>query len=149
MNFFLNITRPLPGYIFFDSNNTISILHIAWYELQLTDEQNGFRKDRGTTDGIYTIKRIQQISSRKRQPFFLLFVDLTAAFDHIPRKWLFDSIALRFFNHQKPRLFDILEELYNHTSLTYDEANLQTFKTTSGVRQGGPESPVLPCLLIL
>ena len=24
-----------------------------WYELQLCDEQNGFRKNRGTTEGIY------------------------------------------------------------------------------------------------
>ena len=36
-----------------------------WYELQLSDEQNGFRKDRGTTEGIYTIKRIQQITGSK------------------------------------------------------------------------------------
>ena len=37
-----------------------------WYEAQLTDEQNGFRKDRGTTDGIYTIKRVQQITDKKK-----------------------------------------------------------------------------------
>ena len=30
-----------------------------WYEAQLTDEQNGFRSDRGCADGIYTAKRIQ------------------------------------------------------------------------------------------
>ena len=83
-----------------------------WYELQLSDEQNGFRKDRGTTEGIYTIKRIQQITDRKRQPLFLLFVDLSAAFDHIPRDWLFESIRLRFDQNQSSPLFDILEKLY-------------------------------------
>ena len=36
-----------------------------WYEKQLSDEQNGFRKDRGTTDGIYTVKRVHQISKQK------------------------------------------------------------------------------------
>ena len=56
-----------------------------WYELQLLDEQNGFRKNRGTTDGIYTIKRVQQITNRKKQPLFLLFVDLGTAFDRIPQ----------------------------------------------------------------
>ena len=35
-----------------------------WYEAQLTDHQNGFRKNRRT------IKRVQQISHRERQPFF-------------------------------------------------------------------------------
>ena len=81
-----------------------------WYET-LTDEQNGFRKDRGTTDGIYTIKRVQRITDKKKQPLFLLFVDLTAAFDHISRKWLFDSIRLRFPAGENPKLFDILENI--------------------------------------
>ena len=111
-----------------------------WYEAQLTDEQNGFRQDRGTTDGIYNIKRIQQISNRKLQPLYLVFVDLSAAFDHIPRKWMFDSIKLRFENNQSSLLIDILEKLYENTSLTMEET---TFETTSGVRQGGPESPNL------
>jgi hypothetical protein len=113
-----------------------------WYEAQLSDEQNGFRQNRGTTDGIYTVKRVQQITNRKKQPLYLLFVDLTAAFDHIPRKWLFDSIRLRFHSAQNQRLVDILEKLYQNTSLTFNEAK-STFTTSSGVRQGGPESPVL------
>jgi len=36
----------------------------------------------------------------------------------------------------------VLEKLYENTSLTFPEAN-STFATTSGVRQGGPESPLL------
>ena len=112
----------------------------TWYECQLSDHQNGFRKDRGTADGIYTIKRVQQISSRKLQPIFLLFVDLSAAFDHIPRKWLFESINLRFRPNQIPKVISILNVLYQNTSLTYEE---NTFTTSSGVRQGGPESPPL------
>ena len=118
-----------------------------WYETQITDQQNGFRKDRGTTDGIYTVKRVQQISDKKKQPLFLLFVDLTAAFDHISRKWLFDSIRLRFPAGENMKLFDILENLYKKTSLTYEAAKT-TFPTTSGVRQGGPESPFLFNLFI-
>ena len=90
----------------------------TWYEAQLTDDQNGFRTDRGTADGIYTLKRVQQITNRKKQPLFLLFVDLTAAFDHIPRKWLFDSIKLRFPKGEYPKVFQILEKLYSNTTLT-------------------------------
>ena len=113
-----------------------------WYEAQLTDEQNGFRKNRGTADGILTVKRAHQIAYRKKQTLFLLFVDLTAAFDHVPREWLFRSINLRYSTGKYPRLFQILERLYTKTSLTFPEAN-KTFETTSGVRQGGPESPFL------
>ena len=112
----------------------------TWYESQLSDEQYGFRSNRGTTDGIFAVKRTQQITNRKQQPLFLLFVDLSAAFDHIPRSWLFRSIDLRFTNERSPKMFRILQCLYNHTSLTYEDV---TFKTTSGVRQGGPESPFL------
>ena len=114
----------------------------SWYEAQVSDEQIGFRKDRGTTDGIYTLKRIQQITDRKKQPLFLLFVDLTAAYDHIPRSWLFQSIKMRFQNKEHPRMIDILEQLYKQTSLTFLETD-ETFETTSGVRQGGPESSFL------
>ena len=39
-------------------------------------------------------------------------------------------------------MIDILETLYKHTSLTFLETD-ETFETTSGVRQGGPESPFL------
>ena len=35
-----------------------------WYEAQLSKEQNGFKRNRGTTDGIYSMKRIHQISNR-------------------------------------------------------------------------------------
>ena len=30
----------------------------SWYEAQLSDHQNGFRKNRVTTEGIYTIKPV-------------------------------------------------------------------------------------------
>ena len=86
--------------------------------------------------------RIHQISNRKTQPLYLLFVDLTAAFDHIPRDWLFQSIRIRFDNDADLKLFDILEKLYSQTSLTFHEA-MTLFRVSSGVRQGGPESPLL------
>ena len=111
-----------------------------WYEAQLTGEQNGFRTNRGTTDAIYTVKRVQQITNRKKQPLYLLFVDLTAAFDHVPRHWMFDSIRLRLCEDQSTLLIDILEKLYQNTSLTFEKT---TFETSIGVRQGGPESPNL------
>ena len=63
----------------------------AWYESQLTDQQQGFRSGRGT-DGIYVAKRVQQIIDKMKNPTFVLFVDVTAAFDRVDRSWLFKSI---------------------------------------------------------
>ncbi|XP_066935323.1 uncharacterized protein [Clytia hemisphaerica] len=48
---------------------------------------------------------------------------------------------MRFPDNNLPPLFTILEQLYKQTTLTFQESN--TFQTTSGVRQGGPESPFL------
>ena len=88
------------------------------------------------------MKRVQQISNRKKQLVYLLFVDLTAAFDHISRNWLFESVQLCFIERDNLKLFDILEMLYHKTMLTYHEAQ-STFLVSSGVRQGGSESPCL------
>ena len=55
----------------------------TWYELQLLDQQQGFRIGRGTTDGIYIVKRIHQVTDQMKPSVYnTLFIDLTAAFDH-------------------------------------------------------------------
>ena len=50
-----------------------------WYDCQLLDQQQGFRSGRGTADGIFITKRVQQITDQMKKPTYLLFVDLTAA----------------------------------------------------------------------
>ena len=71
----------------------------------------------------------------------MLFVDITAAFDHIPRQWVFKSIEMHFPDGMLPRLITILSNLYQRTTLTFDEMKI-TFETTSEAHQGGPESPL-------
>ena len=114
-----------------------------WYDHQLLDQQQGFRRGRGTADGIYITKRIQQISEKMQKPVFLLFVDLSAAFDHVVRKWLFESIYQRFPQDVKPNLFEILEALYSKTTTSLAQNQDDIFELLLGVRQGGPESPPL------
>ena len=112
-----------------------------WYKEQLCDQQQGFRPDRGTTDGIYIAKRLQQISHKTKKPLYILFVDLTAAFDKIERRWLFQSIRQRIPGSQK--IVDILQTLYTHTTSALAETPEDIFELILGVRQGGPESPML------
>ena len=115
----------------------------TWYDKQLLDQQLGFRSGRGTTDGLYRIKRVQQIARRRRNRVFAIFVDLTAAFDHVNRKWLFKSIKQRFKANSDTKLFQLLEILYQHTTTSLAETPDDKFETSTGVRQGGPESPLL------
>ena len=115
----------------------------SWYECQLSDQQQGFRSDRSTTDGIYIAKRVQQITRSTRKTAYLLFVDLSSAFDHVERKWLFSTIKKRLPPNTDPSLIQLLENLYSFTTTALSQAPDHSFETKSGVRQGGPESPIL------
>jgi hypothetical protein len=88
----------------------------TWYEAQLLDQQQGFRTGRGTTDGIFVAKALHQITKRMGKETYVLFVDLTAAFDHIDRRWLFKTIKQRLENEIDCKLFDLLEVLYSSTT---------------------------------
>ena len=122
----------------------------GWYEDQLSEPQHGFRQNRGTQDAILTFKSIQQISSRMKTKVYCAFVDLTAAFDTIKRPWLFKILRSRIGDSENSNNnINVLEALYKSTSahISDDEVSL-AFELLAGVRQGGPESPSLFCLLM-
>ena len=81
-------------------------------------------------------------------PAFVLFIDLTAAFDHVIRPWLFKSIYQRFPGGSDHKLIKLLETLYSYTTTSLAETPDDSFELTLGVRQGGPESPPLYNLYI-
>ena len=114
-----------------------------WYDKQLMDQQVGFRSGRGTTDGLYRIKRAQQIAKRRKKRIFAAFIDLSSAFDHVNRTWLFKSIKQRFNTGTDLKLIQLLESLYQNTTTALAETPGDKFVTGTGVRQGGPESPLL------
>jgi len=115
----------------------------TWYESQLQEQQQGFRSERGTTDGVYILKRIQQISRKMNLPIYTLFVDLTAAFDHVNRKWMFSSIHQRLSPSVNHKLIELIEVLYRYTTTALKQNLKDIFELSRGVRQGGPESPTL------
>ena len=124
---------------------TITILNRVkvWYENQLMDQQQGFRSGRGTTDGIFIAKSTHQITDKMKKPVYVLFVDLTAAFDHIDRDWLFKMIKQRLPKNANNILFELIKELYTYTTTALADYQEAIFELTLGVRQGGPESPML------
>jgi hypothetical protein len=107
------------------------------------DEQQGFRSGRGTSDGVYILKRIQEISNKMKKTVYALFVDLAAAFDHIIRDFMFNSILNRIPPHVNSKIIQLLQNLYNDTTTSLAETPDDCFELFIGVRQGGPESPIL------
>ena len=115
----------------------------VWYEKQLLDQQQGFRAARGTTDGIFVAKSVQQITCKMKKTTFVLFVDLSAAFGHVERKWLFKMLSMRYPKGTDQTMLNLLESLYSSTKTSLQESPDDTFELTVRVRQGGPESPLL------
>ena len=123
----------------------------AWYEGGLSEGQFGFRANRGCQDAIYGLKRVQQIYHEKRKKLYVGFIDLKAAFDWVPRDFMFKSIRLRNTKndpkiHENLTLFeDVHAKTYNYID---GDSKDEAFRTTSGVRQGGVESPSLTNLYL-
>ena len=80
------------------------------YERNISESQFGFRKGRSTCDAIFIIKNVIQ---KHTGPLVLIFVDLTAAYDHIPRDFLFRVLE---FRTGAKLLVYILRKLYDGTT---------------------------------
>jgi len=106
------------------------------YESNISEYQFGFRKGRSTCDAIFILKNVIQKHSG---PLVLIFVDLTAAYDHIPREFLFR--VLEFRTGAKILVY-ILRKLYDGTTAIISGTKVR-FDLLIGCRQGGLESPTL------
>ena len=106
------------------------------YEKQLSEAQFGFRANRSTNDGIFILNTIIR---KYNEPLVAIYVDLTAAYDHIPRDLLFRVIE---FRTGARHIVNILRKMYEGTTASIRGMNSK-FDVDVGCRQGGQESPVL------
>ena len=104
------------------------------YEHNISEAQFGFRKGRSTGDAIFILKNIIQ---KHTGPLVLVFVDLTAAYDHIPREFLFRILE---FRTGAKILVYILRKLYDGTT-AFISGTKTHFDILVGCRQGGIGKP--------
>ena len=82
------------------------------------EEQQGFRSGWGTTDGNNIVKRVQQIAKKIKRPVFALFVDLSSAFDHINRKFMFKTLTNRMPLGTDLKLIKLLKHQITYSPVT-------------------------------
>ena len=115
-----------------------------WYNSQILDFQNGFRSGCSTCDGIYILKQTQITAEKTEKQIYVAFIDLTAAFDHVNRSWLIQSIRNRLSHHHRNnKIVNLFKALYRFSTTELKDDPQISFETRSGVRQGGAESPML------
>ena len=116
----------------------------VFYEGQLKRTQFGFRSGVGCNDGIYMLKQLQEVAFMSNRQLYTCFIDLTAAFDHVNRDFLFQTLRNRLNPAHDATNLDIIENLYESTtSYMHTDKETDGFQTKSGVRQGGMEGPPL------
>ena len=90
----------------------------------LGEVQNGFRKDRSTTDCAFTLNTILWKTIAKKKKVNLAFLDLTKAYDSVCRDTLWKKLAKMGFGGQ---FLESLKSLYKGDFVTC-EANGITSK---------------------
>ena len=111
-------------------------------EQQLGEEQMGFRPNRGCADALFTMAQITSWSREFKRPLVACFVDLTKAYDSVPRDTLW-FVLRRQGVPEKP--VELLEDLHTGSNATVKAfgGESRPFAIKGGVRQGCNIAPLL------
>ena len=104
------------------------------YEKNISEAQYGFRQNRLPNDAIFVVKYIVE---KYGDTPIVVFIDLTVAYDHVPRYFMFIVLSLRT---GAKHLTAILQKMYEGTTASITEMKAK-FDVLIGCRQGGQESP--------
>lgn len=106
------------------------------YNRTIDETQYGFRKNKGCDNAIFVLRNIINTS---KDTMYICFIDLTAAYDKIPRKLLFRVLDIRL---GCTHIINLIKTIYTETTARITGLK-RTFPINAGCRQGGIESPVL------
>uniref|UniRef100_A0A0B7BSR0 Reverse transcriptase domain-containing protein n=3 Tax=Arion vulgaris TaxID=1028688 RepID=A0A0B7BSR0_9EUPU len=108
----------------------------------LPETQCGFRAGRGTADMIFAARQLQEKCQEQHRNLYMVFVDLTKAFDTVNREGLW-KIMEKF---GCPRKFIKIVQQFHEGMMArvLDEGELsEAFHVTNGVKQGCVLAPTL------
>ena len=104
--------------------------------------QAGFRAHRSVNHNLFALQHAIDKSRRNRMPLYCCFVDLTAAFDRVPRSLLWERLRSCGVSGQ---MLAAIQALYSdaHIVINIDGCIGESATVLSGVKQGCPLSPTL------
>ena len=110
------------------------------------ESQCGFRQNRGTADMVFSLRQLQEKCNLQGQDLYLLFIDLTKAFDTFNREGLWRILE----KVGCPKHFaGIISSFYDDMKATVRVGSDQSspFGVTSGTKQGCVLAPTLFSIL--
>ena len=111
-------------------------------DTELPESQCGFRKSRGCSDMVFTVRQIIEKSWEHKSKSFLVFIDLKKAYDSVPRSALWKVL-------KKLGVPDTMVELIRsfhsgmQAQIRLSDTMLDPIDINNGLRQGCTMAPVL------
>ena len=108
----------------------------------MKNKQQGFRKRRGTADGMYVLRQMVVKRLGVQGIMALGFVDLEKAFDTVPREMVMSTLRWMGVPEAEVRM---VEDTYEKTTakVVVGEGASEEFEVKIGLRQGSVLSPLL------
>ncbi len=121
-----------------------------WAEINdmLPDEQIAYRPGRNTTDHLFSLTLMRELSTADGRKLHSGFIDLRKAFPSVDRQRLINKLSEYGISQ---RFLSILTRLYANDSFSIlldGVASDKVFRVNSGVHEGSPLSPLLFILFI-
>jgi hypothetical protein len=114
----------------------------TYIEREMSEEQTGFRKGRGTTDQIANIRWILERAMEYGKTIFMCFIDYSKAFDCVHHSRLWNTLrSMGMPEH----IIVLINSLYTkqEAAVRMEYGNTEWFEVRKGVRQRYILSPYL------
>jgi hypothetical protein len=121
-----------------------------WAEVKnlLPDEQIAYRPGRNTTDHLYSLTLLRELSTANGRPLHSGFIDLKKAFPSVDRQRLLNKLSEYGVSE---KFLCILTRLYSNDTFSIlldGRASERIYRVHTGVHEGSPLSPLLFILFI-
>ena len=111
-------------------------------EGNLPETQCGFRPNRSTVDMIFSVRQVQEKCREQNMDLYMVFVDLTKAFDTVNREALWVILSKFGCPHKFVNLIRQFHDNMTGQVLSGGEVS-EPFNISNGVKQGCVLAPVL------